>query len=40
VGYAPVEAPRYAVAVLVEHAEDGWGIAAPIGVQLLKLALQ
>jgi hypothetical protein len=26
--------------VLVEHAEDGWGIAAPIGVQLLELALQ
>jgi cell division protein FtsI/penicillin-binding protein 2 len=38
VGYAPVDAPRYAVAVLVEHAEDAWGLAAPIGVQILELA--
>jgi peptidoglycan glycosyltransferase len=37
VGYAPVDAPRVAVAVIVEHAEDGWGVAAPIGVQMLEL---
>jgi cell division protein FtsI/penicillin-binding protein 2 len=43
VGYAPADEtstdlPRYAVAVIVEHAEDAWGIAAPIGVQMLELA--
>jgi peptidoglycan glycosyltransferase len=39
VGYAPADAPRVAVAVIVEHAEDAWGLAAPIGVQMLDRAL-
>jgi peptidoglycan glycosyltransferase len=38
VGYAPTDAPQFAVAVIVEHAEDSWEIAAPIGVRILKLA--
>jgi cell division protein FtsI/penicillin-binding protein 2 len=38
VGYAPVAAPRVAVAVIVEHGASGWDVAAPIGVQVLELA--
>ena len=37
---APADAPRYAVAVIVEHADDAWGVAAPIGVRMLELAQQ
>lgn len=36
IGYAPVEAPRYAVAVIVEYGEDGWQAAAPVGVEVLN----
>jgi peptidoglycan glycosyltransferase len=36
VGYTP----RYAVAVIVEHADEGWGVAAPIGVRMLEMAQQ
>jgi hypothetical protein len=40
VGYAPAPtgAARFAVAVIVENGEDAWGVAAPIGVQILELA--
>lgn len=31
VGYAPAEAPRYAVVVFLEHGRSGGGAAAPIG---------
>jgi peptidoglycan glycosyltransferase len=40
IGYAPVETPRYAVAVIVEYGEDGWGAAAPIGIELLEQTLR
>jgi len=40
IGYAPVSQPRYAVAVIVEHGSDGWNVAAPIGVQVLRRVLQ
>lgn len=35
VGFAPVEAPRYAVAVVVEHGGGGSAVAAPIARDLL-----
>lgn len=40
VGYAPVTAPRYAVAVVVEHGESGSATAAPIARDILQRALQ
>jgi penicillin-binding protein 2 len=39
VGFAPYEAPRYAVAVVVEHGGGGSTAAAPIGRDLLLRAL-
>ena len=39
VGFAPFEAPRYAVAVVVEHGSGGSTAAAPIGRDLLLRAL-
>ena len=39
IGYAPVEAPRYAVAVIVEYEQDGWQAAAPVGVEMLNETL-
>jgi peptidoglycan glycosyltransferase len=36
IGFAPRTQPRYAIAVVVEHGERGWEIAAPIGVQVLE----
>ncbi|WP_371398335.1 penicillin-binding protein 2 [Fretibacter rubidus] len=39
VGYAPFEAPRFAVATLVEHGGSGAGRAADISRQLLSMAL-
>ncbi len=36
VGYAPVDDPRYAVAVIVEHGGGGSRVAAPIARDLLK----
>ena len=38
VGFAPVEAPRYAVSVVVEHGGSGSGAAAPIARDLLREA--
>jgi len=39
VGYAPLDAPRYAVAVVVEHGGGGSTAAAPIGRDVLLRAL-
>jgi len=40
VGYAPAEAPRYAVSVLVQHGGGGSSTAAPIGRALLDKAVE
>lgn len=40
VGYAPMEYPQIAVAVLVEHGEHGSSTAAPIASELIKTYLQ
>lgn len=40
VGYAPTHAPRYAVSVVVEHAEGGARAAAPVGRDLLEEVLR
>jgi penicillin-binding protein 2 len=40
VGFAPVEQPRYAVAVVVEHGGSGSKAAAPVARDLLELALR
>jgi penicillin-binding protein 2 len=39
VGFAPYDAPRYAVAVIVEHGLFGAQVAAPIAKQLMTYAL-
>jgi penicillin-binding protein 2 len=39
VAFAPVEAPRYAVAVVVEHGGGGSGVAAPIARDILLRVL-
>lgn len=38
VGYAPADAPRYVVAVIVENAGHGGAVAAPVGAKLLNAA--
>jgi peptidoglycan glycosyltransferase len=40
IGYGPATQPRYAVAVIVEHGDSGWEVAAPIAVQVLEAAVQ
>lgn len=40
IGYAPADNPRYAVAVVVEHASSGAGVAAPIAGKILQEALR
>jgi len=40
VGYAPYEAPRYAVAVLVEHGGSGSGAAAPVARDIMMECLK
>ncbi len=40
VGYAPVHAPRFATAVLVEHGGSGGRVAAPVGRDVLLTAQQ
>jgi penicillin-binding protein 2 len=40
VGYVPLEAPKYAVAVVVEHGGGGSSVAAPIARDILKRALE
>ena len=39
IGFAPVDNPRYAVAVIVEHGSSGSGVAAPIASKILQEAL-
>ena len=36
VGYAPIDSPKYAVAVLVEHGGGGSSVAAPIARDILE----
>ncbi|MDR0625158.1 MAG: penicillin-binding protein 2 [Holosporales bacterium] len=38
VGYAPADAPRFAVVVIVEHGESGGRVAAPIAKEILLAA--
>lgn len=40
VGYAPREAPKIAVAVLIEHGGHGGAVAAPIAEAIIRVALQ
>ncbi|EJW21602.1 hypothetical protein IMCC14465_13980 [alpha proteobacterium IMCC14465] len=40
VGFAPIDNPKYAVAVVVEHGGSGSKVAAPIAQKLLKMALE
>lgn len=40
VGYAPVAAPRYACAVIVEHGSSGSGAAAPLAKDLMLMTQQ
>lgn len=40
IGFTPVDEPRYAVAVVVEHGSSGSGVAAPIAGQILQKALE
>lgn len=40
VGYAPVDAPRYACAVVVEHGSSGSGAAAPLARDLMMMTQQ
>lgn len=40
VGFGPVEAPRYAVATVVEHGGGGSSMAAPIASDILREAIR
>ena len=40
IGFTPVDNPRYAVAVIVEHGSSGSGVAAPIASKILQTALK
>jgi penicillin-binding protein 2 len=40
VGYAPVEQPRFAISVIVEHGGGGSAVAAPIARDLLHEAMK
>ena len=40
VAFAPVQAPRYAVSVIVEHGKSGSGTAAPIARDIMKKLLE
>lgn len=40
VGYAPIDAPRYAMAVIVEHGGGGSSVAAPIAREVLAEAMR
>ena len=40
VGFAPVDSPRYAISVVVEHGGGGSKVAAPIARDVLELAQQ
>lgn len=40
IGFAPVDNPKYAVSVVVEHGSSGSGVAAPIASKILQTALE
>jgi penicillin-binding protein 2 len=40
VGYGPVESPRYAVSVLVEHGGGGSTVSSPIARDILEYVLE
>jgi len=40
VGYAPADAPRYAIAVVVEHGGSGGAVAAPIARDIMQRTLE
>ncbi|MBQ9034966.1 MAG: penicillin-binding protein 2 [Alphaproteobacteria bacterium] len=40
IGFTPIDEPRYAVAVVVEHGSSGSGVAAPIASKILQKALE
>lgn len=40
VGYAPLESPRYAISVIVEHGGGGSSVAAPIAKEVLSEAMR
>ncbi len=40
VGFAPIQAPRYAISVIVEHGGSGSAAAAPIGRDVMEFLLQ
>lgn len=40
IGFTPIDEPRYAVAVVVEHGSSGSGVAAPIAGKILQKALE
>ena len=40
VGFAPVDSPRYAISVVVEHGGSGSKVAAPIARDILEMAQQ
>ena len=40
IGFTPIDNPKYAVAVVVEHGSSGSGVAAPIASKILKEALR
>jgi peptidoglycan glycosyltransferase len=35
IGFAPVAQPRYAIAVIVEHGDQGWEVAAPVAIRVV-----
>ncbi|MCH8172240.1 MAG: penicillin-binding protein 2, partial [Proteobacteria bacterium] len=40
VGYGPVDAPRFALSVVVEHGGGGSSMAAPIGRDIMRKAIE
>jgi penicillin-binding protein 2 len=39
IGFAPIDNPKYGIAVLIEHGGGGSVSAAPIGIETLKYAI-
>jgi len=35
IGFSPVAQPRYAIAVIVEHGDQGWEVAAPVAIRVV-----
>jgi len=40
IAYAPVQDPKYAISVLVEHGGSGSSVAAPIAKQVIKKVIE